>query len=438
MEWDFLHQIDQTFNLYRTHNNFIVRERVYKSSKDNPNGLENLHDKLPDLFLKISSNPIPNAYLELNKIKLQKIVKNIIDSLDLFVSIAEAGFNKEEINKFIQVTEMEFNEVVKFIDNAKLFDESQILSDEEKYHQNREELFAKIEDNFSQLTSNYAWKAFEAVHKGSMEGEEKIKQHRNEITKTIALIQHVSSIDYLMLMSITAMKIRSLLASSSDGMLNFLSFYQTLTKIFSNRKDSQQFSYQHKDQILSSNDLKQDVEHKINTGRLIWLINLHSSIIEEETDENIMRSFSIKLFQLSRDPKEDFLWTMARFAREHSSIELENKSIAYANLATCLLSIDFELREQGYIDLADQIRGIEEITALDAISDISELYNSVEVNIDHMLQAIRKQLHKLKGYANQIIDIETMRKPFQKILVFTDIDLHITEDFSIEQYIDGL
>lgn len=438
MEWDFLHEIDQIFNLYRTHNNFIVRERVYKSSKDNPKGLEKLHNQLPDLILKVSNHPIPESYLQLNKVRLQKIVKNIVESLDIFIVIAASGFDKEEISKFVQVTELEFNEIVKIIDDAQLFDESQILSDEEKGHQKREELCAKIEDNFSQLTSNYAWKAFEAVHKGNIEGLEKIQKHRDKINKTIEISQLVTNTEYLKLMSIIAMKIRSHLASTSDGMLNFMSFFQTLSKIFNNVESPQQFSYQYEDQILSSDDLKQDIEHKINTGRLIWLVNLHSSIIEEETDENIMQSFSTKLFQLSRDPKEEFLWTMARFAREHSNIELENKSIAYANLATCLLSIDFELREQGYLDLADQIRSIEEITALDAISDIRELYNSADVNLDHMLQAIRKQLHRLKEYANQIIAIESVRDPFQKILEFTDLDLHITDDFSLEQYIEEL
>ncbi len=438
MEWDFLREIDQTFNLYRIHKNFIVRERVYKISKDNPNGLEKLHNKLPSLMLKVRNHPIPESYLQLNQVRLQKIVKNIVESLDIFIAIAASGFDKKEINKFIQVTELEFNEVAKIIDDAQLFDESQILSDEEKSHQEREELCAKIEDNFSQLTSNYAWKAFEAVHKGNIEGEEIIQKHRDEIEITIEISKLVRSTEYLTLMSIIAMKIRSHLASSSEGMLSFLYFFQTLSKIFNDSDSSHFFSYQYEEQKLSSNDLKQDVERKINTGRLIWLVNLHSSIIEEETDEHILQSFSTKLFQLSRDPKEEFLWTMARFAREHSNVELEDKSIAYANLATCLLSIDFEMREQGYIDLADQIRGIEEITALDAISDIRELYNSAEVNLDHMLQAIRKQLHKLKGHVNQIIVVESLREPFQKILEFTDLDLHINENFSLEQYIDDL
>ncbi|MHA2097623.1 MAG: hypothetical protein ACW99A_02975 [Candidatus Kariarchaeaceae archaeon] len=436
MELNFLDEINEKFNSIRNHSNFIIRERVYKGGLYNTAGLANQHDQFMALRRRIKETPLPENYFEYNKVKLDKIVKSIIESIEIFVTIVEGGYSKIEISKFLQVTKFELLELFKFVEEGYSFDETMIASPEDLETAERNELLAKIEDNLNQITSSSAWKEFESTEISTIVGEVKVLKYKKIIEQTINLSSNISKVDYLLLMSIVAMKIRSQLAQYPSRLMEHLGLFQTLSKIFSADNDDP-FTFTFNDQILTADDLKQDVEHKINTSKLNWLVSLHH-FVGEEVKNNLELDFVTKLFELSRDPKAEFLWTMVKIAKEQSNSELERISINYANLATCLLSMDYELRDKGYNQLAEEVKQIEEITALDAISDIGELYSSKDVNLDHMINAINKHIESLKNYAKKIISYEDLRQPFIKIIEFTDLDAEINEENTLEKYLDTL
>lgn len=436
MELEFISRINIHFNQIRNHSNFMVRERVYKGGLYQTQGLASQHEQFLALKRRIEDYPIPTLYLEHNASRLNKIVDDLVESIDIFVTIIEGGYSKIEIVKFLQVTKFELLELIKFVEEGYSFNESMIMSKEDLDKEKRQELLAKIEDNFNQITSSYAWRELESKLSLTVVGEVRILKYKKIIEQTIELSLKITSIDYLLLMSIVAMKIRSQMAESPNRLTEYLEFFQALSKIFSEEAEKN-FNYSFNNQQLTSNDLKQDIEHKINTSKLNWLVSLYR-FVAEEGEENLEQLFASKLFELSRDPKAEFLWTMIKIAKEQRNEELEVVSINYANMATNLLSMNYELKEKGYGELADSVRQIDEITALDAISDIGELYNSKEVNLDHMINAIRKQLNNLKEYAYKISEIENLRDPFQKIISITDFDVKFSEEYTLENYLDGL
>lgn len=436
MELDFITRVDTHFNQIRNHSNFMVRERVYKGGLYQTEGLNSQHVQFLALKKKISENPLPDQYLVHHTPKLKKIVDNLVESIDIFVTIVEGGYSKIEIAKFLQVTKFELLELINFIEAGYSFDESMITSQEDLDKEKRQELIAKIEDNFNQITSSFGWKEFESDQSSTVVGEVRILKFKKYIEQSINLSSAISNIDYLLLMSILAMKIRSQIVESPKGLIGYLDFFQTLSKIFS-EDNEKNFSYICNNQQLTSEDLKQDIEHKINTGKLNWLVSLHH-FVSEDPEENLEQQFASKLFELSRDPKEEFLWTMIKIAKEQSNDLLETTSINYANMATNLLSMDYELRDRGYDELGQMMKQIEEISALDAIKDIGELYNSKDVNLDHMINAIRKQLDNLKEFAYKIAEIEELRSSFQKIISSTDFDAKFSEEYTLENYLDEL
>lgn len=436
MELEFISRVNIHFNQIRNHSNFMVRERVYKGGLYQTEGLASQHEQFLALKRRIDDNPIPSVYLEHHESKLKKIVDDLIESIDILVTIIEGGYSKIEIVKFLQVTKFELLELIKFVEEGYSFDESMIVSKEDLDNEKRIELLAKIEDNFNQITSSYAWRELESDLSMTVVGEVRILKYKKIIKQTIEQSLKINNIDYLLLMSIVAMKIRSQMAESLNRVTEYLEFFQALSKIFIEDVEKK-FVYTFNNQQLSSDDLKQDVEHKINTSKLNWLVSLYR-FVAEEAEENLEQHFASKLFELSRDPKAEFLWTMIKIAKEQSNDDLEVVSINYANMATNLLSMNYELRDKGYSDLADKVKQIDEITALDAISDISELYNSKEVNLDHMINAIRKQLDNLKEYAYKIIEIEVLRAPFEKIISFTDFDIKFSEEYTLENYLARL
>ncbi|MFV2014981.1 MAG: hypothetical protein ACC656_06115, partial [Candidatus Heimdallarchaeota archaeon] len=306
MDSEFFSLIDTHFNKIRNHSNFIVRERVYKGGLSQTEGLITQHDQFLALKRKIDDNPIPIIYLEHYASKLKKIVDNLVESIDIFVTIVEAGYNKIEITKFLHVTKFELLELIDFLEEGYLFDESMIVSKEDQEQERRLELFAKIEDNFNQIRSSFTWKEFESNLSSTVVGEVRILKYKKIIEQTIYLSTKIMNTDYLLLMSIVAMKIRSQMAESPYKLIEYLDFFQSMSKIFSEEYE-RNFIYSFNGKKLSSDDLKQDIEHKINTSKLNWLVSLHR-FVKEEMVENLEQYFASKLFELSRDPKEEFLW----------------------------------------------------------------------------------------------------------------------------------
>lgn len=99
---------------------------------------------------------------------------------------------------------------------------------------------------------------------------------------------------------------------------------------------------------------------------------------------------------------------MLRVAKRQNNTDLEKLSFDFATLAATLLSITFELKMSGHGDLANAIKNLEGINAMDAIDDLSELYQPEKIQVDQLIKAMSRKLEYLKEFAFQILQMDDL------------------------------
>ncbi|MCE7736529.1 MAG: hypothetical protein GPJ54_16730 [Candidatus Heimdallarchaeota archaeon] len=431
LSWEIIKEVENQFLRFKNHSAFIIRERLYKGSNVYGNGLQPVHTKMREIIVQLSNNPVPEDYLEIKKDEFSNHVKKIDDSIQMLIFMVENEGETNGILKLFTVIEMEIQELAEFFSLGFTFDPSTIKSAEDLTNQRIFELGLKIDDNFSQISSSNEWR----LRKASPQNEQTIN-----FEELVQLIENAKSHaltnvseDYLALLSIMAIKIRDSAAADLSKLKECLLFYITTCKIL-----GEDLSFEFEGVVITSKYVKDDIEHKINMKSLAWLVKVHNSITEEYPEEKYTSKFTTLLYKLSRDVREEFLWTMLRLAREQRNEELEDISIAYATLASMLLSVNNNLIEAGMDDLASAITQADEIKALDVIDDLAELYSLDNLGTDKLVNAIRKQLDSLKLLAYQIIQMEDIRPTFQMIVQFTDMEANFADGLSLEEYIESL
>lgn len=431
VNWEIIKEIENQFLRFQNHSAFIIRERLYKGSNVYGNGLQPVHEKIKEIVLQLSNTPVPEDYLEIKKDEFSNHVKKIMDTIQMLMFMVENEGDTNEILKLFTVIEMEIQELAEFFSRGFTFDPSTIKSAEDLTNQRIFELGLKIDDNFSQISSSNEWR----LRKANFQTEQIIDFEELvqliEQAKTHALV-NVSE-DYLAILSLIAIKIRDTAAADLSKLKECLLFYITTSKIL-----GEDLLFELEGKVISSKYVKDDIEHKINMKSLAWLVKVHNSVTEEYPEEKYPAKFATLLYKLSRDVREEFLWTMLRLAREQHNEELEDISIAYATLASMLLSVNNNLIEAGMDDLASAITQADEIKALDVIDDLAELYALDNLGTDKLVNAIRKQLDNLKLLAYQIIQMEDIRPTFQMIVQFTDMEANFSDGLSLEEYIESL
>ena len=431
ISWDKIKEIEYQFTKFQNHSSFLIRERLYKGSNVFGSGLQPVHQKMMSLIDKTNDNPIPPAYLEVKSDEFSANIKKLDDTLQLLFFMVENDGDKDEIVKLFSVIEIEINELDDFYQNGFSFDPSTIQSEEQLVNQRIFDLGLKIDDNFSQLSLSNEWR----LRKATAATDETINfQELEELIEKAKLhaLANVSE-DYLALLSIIAINIRDVAAADLSKLRESLQFYITISKILA---DDLWFDLD--GERITSEYIKDDIEHKVNLKNLDWLIKVHNSVIEEFPEEMHPEKFGVLLYKLSRDIREEFLWTVLRLAREQRNEELEEVSIAYANLASMLLSVHKNLVDEGLNDIASAITQADEIKALDIIDDLSELYSLDAVGTEKLVNAIKKQLDNLKLLAFQIIQMEDIRPTFQMIAQFTDIEANFDSGLTLEDYLNSL
>ncbi|MHA2030996.1 MAG: hypothetical protein ACW99A_07365 [Candidatus Kariarchaeaceae archaeon] len=429
--WEIIKDIENEFAYFRDHSAFFIRERLYKGSNVYGNGLRPIHLKMVELVEKTQSNPVPKVYLEMKNDDFSLHVTKLKDTIQLLNFMVNSDGDNDEVNKLFSVIEMEIQDLDSFLALGYTFDPDSIISDDEIAVHRIFDLGLKIEDNFNQLSSSNEWRRrkTESHHDQEINFEE--LELLIEKAKNYALLN--TSEDYLGILSIMAINVRDIAASNLSKLEETLLFYVTVGQILCD-----DLNFDNDGNTITSKFVKDDIEHKVNLKNMQWLINVHNSIVEEYPEEKYAEKFAVLLYKLSRDAKEEFLWTMLRLAREQRNEELEDVSIAYANLASMLLSVNDSLMAAGMEELANAITQAEEIKALDAIDDLAEIYSQNSVGTGKLVKAIKKQLDNLKILAYQIIQMEDIRPTFRMIVQFTDMESNLDSGRTLEDYIDSI
>ena len=424
-------EIEDEFLNIQNHSSFIIRERLYKGSPKFGKGLRPLHEKVANINKKAVENEIPNEYLTLNGNEFTTLVQKLSETIQLLIFMVENGGIMDEILKLITLVEIEMDELENFVILGLNFDTSSIQTPDEISNQRVFELGLIIDDNFTQISSSSEWRLRKADDTLSSEINFDELSILIDFAKNTALLVNLE--EYLELLSILSINIRDSAATDLMKLRSALEFFITTCRILYENP-----SFQFEGHVITSQSVKGDIEHKINLKKLDWLIKVHESITEEYPEDQYDEKFATLLYKLSRDASEEFLWTILRLAREQENQDLENISIAYANLASMLLSVNGNLIEIGRDDLASAITQAKEIRALDLIDDLVELYSLDNMGIEKLVNAIGKQLEDMKLLAYQIIQMDDIRDTFQMIVQFTDMDANFSDGMSLEDYISTL
>ncbi|MHA2099396.1 MAG: hypothetical protein ACW99A_12025 [Candidatus Kariarchaeaceae archaeon] len=394
---NFLNKIHQFLDDCKTSSNFFIRKRLYKGKPGEYIGLKHYHNLIIELLQELNERPIDNTFLFEKSPEFKEISSEIMKSLELLPYLVEKDKDKDNINKILQHFDSNLFKLIEFIDNVRNYDQTKIIDPQ---FLKIKELKEKIEDNINQLS----WKRSTTITSNTKPNTyDNLEQYYLMSSLRQCLI--IEEVEYLTLLALIMAKIREVNFKDKNQFYNYLNFYLTLAKVFS--KEGMKIG------SLTKDDVKQDIERYINLNRLNWLVKLHNSIDESFHDEELIINFVQKLYLLARDPKEEFLWTMLTIARGEDNIFLEKISVDYAILAATLLSLTYDLRMYGMIDLTNAIKNISTISALDAIDDLMELYLPNEVQVEQLIKAMTKKLQNLKEFAYQIIQMEDLKSKFE-------------------------
>lgn len=417
---NYLNKIRQLLDDCKTSSNFFIRERLYKGKPREYIGLKHYHNLIIEFLQELNDNPIDNAFLFEKSSEFKEITSNITKSLDLLPYLVEKDKDKDNINKILHHFESDLFRFIEFIDNVRNYDHTKII---DPHYLEIKELHEKIEDNINQLSRKRSTTIASTVKPNTYDNLEQYY-----LMSSLRKCLKIEDVEYLTLMALIIAKIREVNFRDKNEFYNYLNFYLTLSKLFSQERM--------KIGSLTKNDVKQDVEHYINLNRLNWLVKLHNSIDEYYHDKELVINFVQKLYLLARDPKEEFLWTMLTIARGGDNKLLEKISVDYAILAATLLSLTYDLRMYGMTDLTNAIKNISSISAIDAIDDLVELYQPNEVQVEQLIKAMTKKLQNLKEFAYQIIQMEDLKSKFEVYMGLSGVGPELST--SLEEYIQNM
>lgn len=415
-----LKKLLQFFEDCKNSNNFFLRERLYVGKPGTFIGLVHYHEFVEELLDRIES-PFHEKFLLENQNEFENMSTELEEFLELVPYFVEK--DNERINKLIRYLEEEISKLELFIDKGLNYDPSVPIAVIDKI----KEIHELIDDNFYQLSRKHS---IPVPYKRKILSSTENYEHylfgscfRNSLL--------ISDEDVLILMGVIITKIREKFFSSKQELYKYLNLYLTLTLIFSRNDTVEKLG-------LDQNDVKQDVEHYINLNRLDWLVKLHQSFYEVNQGEELPINFAHQLYKLSRDSKEEFLWTMLRIAREQNNLDLEKVSVDFASLAATLLSLVHELKIHGLEDLAKAIKNVGTINALDAIDDLSELYRPEEINVEQLIKAMSRKLENLKEFSYQILQMDDLASNFKLYFSATGLNRINGSDQSLFSHIKSL
>ena len=288
-------------------------------------GLKHYHEFVEELLERLET-PIHEQFLNENQNEFNKISRELEEFLELVPYLVEKDI--ESIHRLISYLEEEIFKLQQFISMGHNYNPSKSKIEQD----NINKLHNLIEDNFYQLSRKYL---IPVPYKSKvLNKDQNYLQYLFGTSFRNSLI--VTHEDFLVLLGILITKIREKNFTLKRDIHPYLQLYLTLTHIFSTNEVIEKLN-------LDQNDVKQDIEHYINLNRLDWLVDLHISVDEVALEGELNLDFAHQLYKLSRDPKEEFLWTMLRIAKRQNNTDLEKLSFDFASLAATLLSITFEL-----------------------------------------------------------------------------------------------
>ncbi len=429
---DLFRSISELFDFIKNHDKFIVRNRVYRGGGDFKQGLVSFHAKyqnIMQIFLEV-----PKQNLLILEGEIETILEKINDSLNLVSNIDLIISHKKQVVKYIDVVRVEILDLNILMHDALILDPSDMKSKEEIESEFLKELQLKAEDNLDQITKSFEWKRNQALLQTTLDGKELIAEHLINIEKAKKSIIKVINRHYLELLSNLANIIRNSAAKNFETIGLQLPLFITISNIFHENKEIKLRDHINGSQF-SPLDVKQDVERLLNTGRISWLTSLHTSIVEDPEDLGYITEFAETLLRLSSDPKEQFLWTMSYVARAQNSEELKEVSLAFAKLASSLLTLVNDLESAGKNDLVSEVLNLNDINPMESISDIGELYQINKIDVNNLIRGIKARLRHLKNLTFQILTFEDLRSIFFTIVQFTDANAELTNIDDLEDYI---
>ncbi|MCH8906158.1 MAG: hypothetical protein IH840_03630 [Candidatus Heimdallarchaeota archaeon] len=423
------------FEVLKSHEKFFIRERIYLGQGNHfGDGLKPVHEKYDRVMDKLMD--IYALSLKENSSQIKESLESLHKTLQMFTNETITDLDRTEISKLVDISKIEVDEIESILSKTEKLDPETIESEEAKSANRVQELQEKIEDNLAQVKLSFEWKRNESVLKTTIDGREQLEAISDLLESIILRISDVGGIEFLELLASMATTIRDLAARSFESILTNVSLFNSIITLLSqsNRVIFDQIS----DKNITPDGLKLDIEHKMNTGRISWLAIFHDEIMAEQRTDKSLIKFVVKLDALSRDPREEFLWTMTSVARSNNNEELENVSAGYATLASSLLGLVNQLEDTGRIELANKIIEFNEITSLDAIEDIEELYKPKSIDFQHLIRAINSKLLDLKDLATQLILFDDLRDSLFQIIQFTDMDANIQDPAQLDQYLSQI
>jgi hypothetical protein len=393
-------------------------------------GLSDVHIKFNAISVVLTNAPeiAMKNYNEGLSISLM----NLLDTLRLILHMDDFSPNKSDMKKYISVAKIELDELKKITYKIVKFDPNSMMDEEQRILQDLNITREFIEDNIHQIQMSFAWKLNRANIK-TVEGKELFDRRLQELKKVIDGIQNIFSLGSLQLLTQMAVLIRDQSAKSIDSLDDALNLMNTLIQIFG---EDMLYQVEGASSTIVAEDVRNDVERLLNTGRDRWLKHLHNYIKDTTSESKFIQKFVEKLYVLSRDPKEQFLWTMSYLSRSQANDHLENISFHYASLASSLLSLTDTLEVKGLLEISNKIVELGDISALDAIDDLSELYNPENIDVENLIKAIEKGLEEIKDIANLITSFDDLATNLFTIIQFTDMDARLTGIDSLKDYIN--
>ncbi len=429
---DLIQTVRISFEDIRNHDKYLIRERIYYGTgMFEGGGLLDIHNNFNSISIVLTN--APDISLVNHTKGLGISLKNLLDTLNLILHMDELSPNKSDMKKYISIAEIELDELKKITREIATFDPKSLISEEQRILKEIPEAREFIEDNIQQIQMSFAWKLSRENIK-TVEDKELFDQRLQGLKQVLDGIQQVSCLESLQLLTQIAFLTRDQAAKSIDKLDDSISLINLLVQIFI--EEDKLYQINGGPLQIKAEDVRKDVERLLNTGRDQWLKQFLNFIKDTSSESKLIQKFIENLYILSRDPKKQFLWTMSYLSRSQDSDYLEKISFHYASLASSLLSLTNTLDDKGLFDLTTKIVELGDISALDAIDDLAELYNPEKIDVKHLIKAIEKGLVEIKDIACLIISFDDLATNLFNIIQFTDMDVRLTGIDSLKDYIN--
>ncbi len=434
MPSELTNQIEAVFSELENHNSYFIRKRVYMGEGGKfGNGLYPVHQKFKQIIARLKE--VSDEQLKPNIELLDSVQIKLFDTIRLVAGINGMTDSTINIINYISLAEHEVDDLDKVVDKIENYNPTTDKSDPEiSSMENIARLRGIVEDNLNQLPKSFQWKEAEKTD----EGKQLMNKRWQLMLEAKMQIQLLENEKALKTIGMCITKIRNLSGEDITMVENNIPFLISFIKLF--QRDGELIrSDPHNIRILTVEDIRADLEHLINTNRISWIQILHETIVGDEIDnlDNI-KKFAYKLYELSRDPKEEFLWTMTTVARANNNSALERVTVSFAVLASSLLSIVVPLENYGLYDYSKRIMKMDNLDVSDAITDLSELYKPHEINTSHLIRGLSKKLDKLREIALQVITFDDIAAELYSIIQITDFNHNMREIDDLEDYIRNI